>query len=213
MNGFGNNRLTDAMQEVDVTDSVVMNGEEHVQGNVVLWVIMKDFGPGLLAHIRGIVQNEHDAEDVLQEVYLSASMKYATFQQERALRPWLYAIAHNHAIDFLRRKHRRVRLVSHIAQESPHDAEGLTPEALLLDDSVKDPVDTMIEDERAEFVRALVASLPNQNHRQVVELVHVRGLKYREAADAIGISIGTLKSRLHAAMIQLRELGQSAGEP
>jgi RNA polymerase sigma-70 factor (ECF subfamily) len=190
-----------------------MNGEEHVQGNVVLWVIMKDFGPGLLAHIRGIVQNEHDAEDVLQEVYLAASTHYQTFQQERALRPWLYAIAHNRAIDFLRRQHRRVRLVSHAVSESTHDTEGLIPESLLHDESSEEPIDALIRDERSQLLRALVASLPNQDHRQVVELVYLQTLKYQEAADAIGISIGTLKSRLHSAMIQLRELGQSAGEP
>lgn len=201
------------MEEVDIVGTTDANGERRMDGNIVLLMIMHEFGPGLLAHIRGIVHNEHDAEDVLQEVYLAASMRYETFQQERALRPWLYAIAHNRAIDFLRRQHRRVRLVSDAVQESTHDEELLMTETLAQDRSSQEPIDVVIQDERSQLLRALVAGLPNQNHRQVVELVYVRGLKYQEAADAIGISIGTLKSRLHAAIIQLKALGQSAGEP
>ena len=59
--------------------------------------------------------------------------------------------------------------------------------------------------EHREFIRHLVDELPEQL-KQVVLLVYYQGLKYREAADALAIPVGTVKSRLHAAIQKLNEL-------
>lgn len=182
--------------------------KDGVDEDIVFQMLMQQYSASLLRYICGVVQNEHDAEEVLQEVYTLVATRHGGFREERAVRPWLYSIAHNSAIDFLRRKRKHRREV----QYSLHEDESVSTEALI-QDSQPEPVDQMLNNEREYFVKALLARLREKKNREVVELVYMQGNTYQEAADALCIPIGTVKSRLHTAMIQLRELAQSAGEP
>jgi RNA polymerase sigma-70 factor (ECF subfamily) len=67
-----------------------------------------------------------------------------------------------------------------------------------------DPGHDLEQGERKEWIRAAVAALPDQL-RSAVKLVYFRGLKYREAADELSVPVGTVKSRLHAAVKRLGE--------
>jgi len=141
------------------------------------------------------------ADDIFQATFLQVHLKRDEFDETRRLRPWLYRIATNQAIDALRRdrKHRALRLDR--VTYSVGGAESTLGESL----ESSEPVPTAIleANERGTWARDAVARLP-EHLRAAVDLVFFQGLKYREAADALSIPVGTLKSRMHSALEKLR---------
>ena len=156
----------------------------------------------LLHFLKRHVSNPAMAEDVLQATFLQLHLKGHLFDEGRKLRPWLYRIAVNQAIDAQRRQ-RRHRAAS--LNQTPGSLDGSHYEWIDgLDAEIPQPHDQLQQIERGERVRAAVAQLPAQL-RTIVSLVFFQGLKYREAAEALSIPVGTLKSRMHAALVQLRK--------
>ncbi len=153
----------------------------------------------LLAYLRRYLGDLQLAEDVLQATFLQVHLKRASFTPGRRFRPWLYAIATNQAID-AQRRNRRHRAVS---LDRRYGAPG---DQVALVDLIAGP-DCLIEErieaeERTAWVRAAVARLPDPMQR-VLSLVVGEGLQYREAAAQLGIPVGTVKSRMHAALERL----------
>lgn len=168
----------------------------------------------LFHYLRRTLGSAEMAEDVFQTTFLQVHLKRALFDDGRRFRPWLYAIATNQAIDAQRRD-RRHRMASLDRRIGGGADEG---DAAFVDTlSGHDPVcDAQLEDqEDRAWTRLAVAGLP-EPMKAVLELVYHRGLKYREVADALGIPLGTVKSRLHAAVHRLnlvwrRECGPQQG--
>jgi len=75
----------------------------------------------------------------------------------------------------------------------------------IFDDQLRGPAEEILRDEQAEAIRRAVNGLPEQV-RQVVILIYFQGLKYREAAQILGIPVGTVKSRLHGAIQTLGDV-------
>src|SRR5262249_15642656 len=121
----------------------------------------------------------------------------------RPVRPWLYTIATNQAIDALRRngRHQAVSLERTHADPVEGDLAGLQE---MLESRGPGPIEEAAAAERGEQVRAAVDRLPDFL-KQVLLLAYYQGLKYREIADVLGIPVGTVKSRLHAALVRLQE--------
>ena len=118
------------------------------------------------------------------------------------VRPWLYTVATNQAID-IQRRNRRHRLVS-LDRVSRADHEELGTLVNLLRSREDDPGDQLEQGERKDWVREAVAALPEQL-RTAVGLVYFKGMKYREAADELDVPVGTVKSRIHSAVKRLTE--------
>jgi RNA polymerase sigma-70 factor (ECF subfamily) len=141
------------------------------------------------------------AEDVLQATLMQLHLKCDQFQEGRKVRPWLYRIAVNQAIDS-KRRNRRHEIASLNQASGSHDGQRCELVDMVHGNGLQ-PVDELQQQERSESVRAAVSGLPQQL-RTIVSLVFFQGLKYREAAEALSIPVGTLKSRMHAALMQLR---------
>ena len=161
---------------------------------------------GYLRHYLGDVQQ---AEDVFQQTFLQVHLKCEQFEQGRKVRPWLYTIATNQAIDLQRRnrRHRMISLDRRNGGDSQDEAGGLSQlldSPRLLKGPEPGPAQQTELAERRRQVRRAVEDLP-EPARQVVILVYFQGLKYREAADVLSIPVGTVKSRLHAAIHKLGE--------
>ena len=143
------------------------------------------------------------AEDAFQATFLQLHLKRDQFEAGRKVRPWLYTIAVNQAIDAQRRvkRHRNVSL-----DERTHWREGDENRSLLelLVSSEPEAAANVDRDERREWVRQAVHQLP-EPLRNVAILIYYQGLKYREAAEALDIPIGTVKSRMNAALHKLHE--------
>jgi len=141
------------------------------------------------------------AEDVFQATFLRIYLKGERFEEGREFRPWLYAIATHKAIDVQRheRRHRHVehsRCQAALQGHSPIDtvaARGGSP-----DEQVGDR-------EEGCRMRAAVQKLSDVQ-RRAVQLVYEQGLAYRDAAALMGVPVGTVKSRLHSALLTLAKV-------
>lgn len=142
------------------------------------------------------------AEDAFQATFLQVHLKCRQFEPGRRLRPWLYRIAINQAID-LRRRNRRHKAHSLDAASRASAQTDETPSLLdFLEDRGAGPGKRLESAEDCQRIRSAVARLPEQA-RQLLTLVTYQGLKYQQAADALGIPVGTIKSRMHEAVRKL----------
>lgn len=149
--------------------------------------------------LRHYVHNAALADDLLQATFLRVYEKADQYDSDRDFRPWLYSIATHAAIDALR-KSRRERAFR-LDQSNAAGRIESSPTQLVTDSSLT-PAEIAIDDEQQEWARHAVNELP-EHLRLVVLLVFYQGLKYAEAADVLGIPVGTLKSRMHAALQKL----------
>ncbi len=154
----------------------------------------------LFSYLRRYLGNAAQAEDAFQATFMQVHLKGHMFDGSRRFRPWLYTIATNQAID-LQRRNRRHKLVS---LDRPQGSENAEVGSLmdLLQTGESSPLERLDLRERVEWVREAVASLPDQL-ASAVQMIYFRGLKYREAADELSVPVGTVKSRLHAAVQRL----------
>jgi RNA polymerase sigma-70 factor (ECF subfamily) len=156
----------------------------------------------LYGYLRQYLGSSEAAEDVFQQTFMQVHQKVGQYETGRQVRPWLYTVATHQAIDYQRRnrRHRMVSLDRRAGDE--HDDGSLSN---WLGTTDMDPAEQTEMAEANEQLRRVVDELPEQT-RQVVTLVYFQGLKYREAAEVMGIPVGTVKSRLHAALEKLSEV-------
>lgn len=161
----------------------------------------------LYSYLRRYIGNATLAEDAFQATFLQVHLKMGHFDSKRRFRPWLYTIATNQAID-AQRRNKRHRMVS-LDRRNQTDAEGDEVGSLLQLLESKEPTaaSNLDRDERQAWIRQAVDNLPEQL-RSALVLVYYQGMKYREAADVLGIPVGTVKSRMHTALLQLNEAWQ-----
>ncbi len=156
------------------------------------------------------VGNRAAAEDLFQESFLQVHLSADTFDPTKRFKPWLFTIAANKARDYLRRSNRR--------QAAPlsasMDGAGEDGRAFidLLEAEVPQPGAAAEDAESAEAVRQTVASLPD-HLREVLVLAYFNQFAYKEIAEMLGIPLGTVKSRLHAAVGTFAELWKSRTQP
>lgn len=156
----------------------------------------------LFNYLRRYLGDAEMAEDAFQATFLQVHLKCDRFEPGRKVRPWLYTVATNQAIDAQRRerRHRMVSLDRRYAGRQGDEGAGSLAE--LLDAEEPSPTDLLESAEQARYVRRAIRELP-ESLREVLLLVYYQGLKYREAAEVLSIPVGTVKSRLHAAVRKL----------
>ena len=138
-----------------------------------------------------------EAEDLLQDVFLHAYRKMASFRGDSTLGTWLYRLTVNHCLDVLRGRRTKMQR----ATDSLDDDESVEPAAAM------PMVPTAVS--RLDLDRA-IAKLPG-GCRAAFVLHDVEGLEHHEVASLLGISQGTSKSQVHKARMKLRALLGGAG--
>jgi RNA polymerase sigma-70 factor (ECF subfamily) len=161
----------------------------------------------LYSYLRRYLADAEMAEDAFQATFLQIHLKCDQFEEGRTFRPWMYTIATNQAID-AQRRNRRHRMVS-LDQAGGREGDELGKLIDLLVSDDVDPADRVNAAERCELVQQALDELP-ENLRAVIHLVYYQGLKYREAADVLGVPVGTVKSRVHTAILKLSESWKQA---
>ncbi len=147
--------------------------------------IWESFSQDIKAFILKRVDDQQDAEDLLQEVFIKIHTHIDTLQDEQRLAPWLYQIARNAIIDYYRS--RRIY--------------GGLPEALV---EVNIPESSDPTKELASGLGAMIASLPDK-YRQVLLLSEIEGLKQKEVAERLGMTLSGTKSRVQRGRNLLRQ--------
>lgn len=164
--------------------------------------LLKRFQREIYAYLRRYLGQDALADDVFQNTFIQVYQKAKQFDKTRKVRPWLYAIATHQAIDMLRRINRRTA-VSLDQMAGSEDSENQNWSDML-SSSEPEPFTSMELGEQRERVKEALETLP-EHLRMTVILAYYQGLKYKDIADIMSIPVGTVKSRLHAAMSKLHE--------
>jgi RNA polymerase sigma-70 factor, ECF subfamily len=144
-----------------------------------------------------LVNQPEDARDAVQEAFLSAYQSLASFKGDSLFFTWLYRIAINTAISLKRKQRAALRLTSGLESgtlNEPADPSDTTQPGRALE---------MAEDEKI-IQQALNRLSPE--HRTVLVLKDMEGRKYEDMADVLEVPIGTIRSRLHRARLELRDI-------
>jgi RNA polymerase sigma-70 factor (ECF subfamily) len=160
--------------------------------------IMKANNRRLYRLARGIMRNDTEAEDVVQETYVRAFTRLDEFRGEASLSTWLSRIAMNEALGRLRRQRPAVDLSSLV--EHRREAEIIRfPLA-----SADDPEKSVAQREIREIVERAVDELPEAFRLVFITRV-IEGMNVEETADILGLKPETVKTRLHRARTMLRD--------
>ena len=200
-------KSTSGLSNVCITDEELLieyrtTGEESVFAELV-----RRFERELYNYLRRFLGDAAMAEDVFQATFLQVHLKCGQFEPGRTVRPWLYTIATNQAIDSQRRN-RRHKLVS-LDQTNRAGKNELGTLLELVENRDIDPSARLVQQEQSHWVQQAVCDLPDPL-RSTVLLVYFQGLKYREAAEVLSIPVGTVKSRMHTAILKLNEAWNSS---
>jgi RNA polymerase sigma-70 factor (ECF subfamily) len=151
--------------------------------------------------------NRVSAEDVFQETFLQVHQSAEQFDPQRRFRPWLFTIAANKARDLIRSQARRPTNPLQ-ASISPGDDES--GEFIDLMKSVTaSPSDPMEREELQQQVQRTVAGMPD-HLREILLLSYFHAFPYRQISEVLEIPLGTVKSRLHAAVAHFADRWRSA---
>jgi RNA polymerase sigma-70 factor (ECF subfamily) len=182
---------------MDVSDEVLM---ERVQGGdaAAFDLLVQRHGRALLNFIYRYVGDWDRAEDLLQDTYLRLLESAASFRPDRRFTTWIYRVAANRCVDELRQlKHRQ-----HVSLDGPVE-DGERPLAETLPDDGPTPEEIAVARDTQRLVRKAIRGLPDEQRAALV-LKEYQGLSYQEIAAVLGCPLGTVKSRLHHAMRNLR---------
>jgi RNA polymerase sigma-70 factor, ECF subfamily len=149
--------------------------------------IWHDFRQRLKVFIRNRVRTEHDAEDVLQDVFVKVNQKLPTLKDKERLESWLFRLTRNTITDY----YRRLR-----------PSEELTDEVLLLSAETPDKVDLATK-ELANCIQPLLQTL-TEPHRYALERTSYQGITQQALAEELHLSLSAAKSRVQRARQQLK---------
>ena len=146
-----------------------------------------------------LVNDRTAAEDLAQEAFVRAWQGLASFQGGSSFSTWVYRLATNLCIDYLRRQRRRERVEPVVSLD---DADSGWAEPA---DRDSDPQLVLERSERGRALARGLAKLPDWQ-RQVLVLRELSGLSYQEISSALDIDLGTVKSRIARARLNLRKI-------
>lgn len=190
-------------QPSSLSDEELLLGYRERGDETLFAELVRRYERELYSYLRRYLGDAEMAEDAFQAAFLQVHLKCQQFEPGRAVRPWLYTVATNQAIDAQRRS-RRHRMVS-LDRTGSAGSEDVGKLLDLLASKEPTPTAQLNADERRAWLHQAIEQLP-EVFRDVIRLVYFQDLKYRETAEALQIPVGTVKSRMHAAVAKLNEL-------
>lgn len=160
--------------------------------------LVEKYERALYHHIRKIVRNEQVVEDLVQESFIKAFEALDTYSPEYAFSTWLYRIAKNHAIDFLRKRKLRTRSIDKPIRTKEGEMDYQVP------DTTYRPDQHIVDDQRKELIQEAIDSLPPKYYRVIV-LRHQQEKSYQEIADELDLPLGTVKAHIFRARERLNK--------
>ncbi|MBN1506251.1 MAG: sigma-70 family RNA polymerase sigma factor [Sedimentisphaerales bacterium] len=181
----------------------------HVQGDPAAFCeLVRRYGDGVLGYLYHMTGNRSQAEDLFQETFKRVHEKAHTFRGGR-FKSWLFTIATRAAIDSGRRR-RRMSVIS-LDQNDDCDGENPSQAGTLAGRNAIDPADELVKEEQRQQVRRAIEALPVKQRATLV-LAYYQQLSYSEVAEAMGCSLGTVKTQMSRALAALaRTLPDSIG--
>jgi RNA polymerase sigma-70 factor (ECF subfamily) len=171
---------------------------ECLQGNTAAFgVLVRRYQERLYHSVYRLVENAEDAQDVVQDAFLNAYQSLDGFKGDSLFFTWMYRIAVNTAISFKRKQ--RVTARTEMRGNGERPIEPVDPSA------ESRPEHAMEQADQEKRVRQALARL-SAEHRTVLIMKDMEGQKYETMAEVLQVPIGTIRSRLHRARLELRGL-------
>lgn len=147
-----------------------------------------------------MVRNVDDAEDLTIEAFAKAFKNLAKFNPEFTFSTWLFRIATNNCIDFIRKKKLDTMSISNTYKDDNGDSVDIDIKDINLN-----PQEETIKSEKVEIIQTIVTKLPPK-YQVLVKLRYFEELSYEEIAAELGAPLGTVKAQLHRARELLYDL-------
>lgn len=144
-----------------------------------------------------IVRNERDAEDIVQNTVLKIIKNLKNFRSESKLSTWIYRIAYNETLMYLRRKYRQLRLVDYF------DKLRNEPTPSLFINWPKLPPEFLLDDELKNRLNNAIKNMPIR-YRMPLVLHNVEEMPLKETAQILGLKLNSLKTRIHRAVLFIK---------
>ncbi|RMH30079.1 MAG: sigma-70 family RNA polymerase sigma factor [Planctomycetota bacterium] len=168
----------------------------HREGDPTAFrVLMGRHRADLMRFLTRFMGSRQAAEDVFQETFFQVHLSAATFDESRRFKPWLYTIAANKGRDLHRRNARKPT----VGLSAPLDADSGRTYVDLMELDAPAPGDSIEAAEQDRLVQRAVDALP-ERQREILLLAYFQKMTYVQIAEVLQIPIGTVKSRLHAAV-------------
>jgi len=170
-----------------------------------LEALMERYASRIFRIARGIARTDADAEEVVQDVFLTLARKIESFEGRAQLSTWIHRVATNAAL--LKRRGKRVQLEVSLEENLPtflEDGHREGPRPYLLADWSRTPEAELLDGEARAVLSRAIDQLP-ESYRAVLILRDVEELSNEETARILDESVSTIKSRLHRARMALRE--------
>jgi RNA polymerase sigma-70 factor (ECF subfamily) len=165
-------------------------------------MLMKRYKKAVYFMILKMIRDADDAEDLTMEAFAKAFKNLHKFKKDYTFSTWLFRIATNNTIDFIRKK--KLKTMSLNTTMSDDGGNAVTID---VEDDDNNPQDEYIRSQRIEMVRIFVDKLPAK-YRKLVQLRYFDELSYEEIAQELEKPLGTVKAQLHRSRELLYEIAQ-----
>lgn len=190
-----------ALEDFTLIDQAVKSKDEHAYAT-----LMERYKRPVYHMILKMVRNVDDAEDLTIEAFAKAFKNLHRFKKDFTFSTWLFRIATNNAIDFIRKK----KLETMSLDTSFKDDNG---EAVPIDieDGAPNPQEEAIKSQKVELIQMFVTKLPAK-YQKLVRLRYFKELSYEEIAQELDAPLGTVKAQLHRARELMYDLVKNKKE-
>ncbi|MEX0995207.1 MAG: sigma-70 family RNA polymerase sigma factor [Balneolaceae bacterium] len=173
--------------EDDKLAAAAVEGDEQAYAK-----LMEKYQRALYYHIVKMVKEKEQVEDLVQEAFMKAFDNLSSYNTRYAFSTWLYRIATNHTIDYLRKKKLNTLSIYEPVNTGDGDMEIQIP-----DDSYETDRG-IIRKQRQKMIRNAIHNLP-EKYRQVIEMRHMEEKSYQEISDLLDLPLGTVKAHIFRA--------------
>lgn len=186
---------TKALEDFDLIDKAVLKKDQQAYA-----ALMKRYKKAVYFMILKMIRDADDAEDLTMEAFAKAFKNLDRFKKDYTFSTWLFRIATNNAIDFIRKKKLKTMSLNNTMSDDNGNAVTIDVE-----DDDNNPQDVYIRTQRLEMVRIFVDKLPAK-YRKLVHLRYFDELSYEEIAKELDKPLGTVKAQLHRSRELLFEI-------
>jgi RNA polymerase sigma-70 factor (ECF subfamily) len=178
--------------------------EDAKQGNEKAFAsLMNRYRDSIYFMLLKMVNNPADAEDLTIEAFGKAFRNIETYTPRFAFSTWLFMIATNNCIDFIRKKQASPNTID-------HGENGLDLLTINIQSDMPDPEEALINDQKIAILRKIVNQLKSP-YREIIELRYYKEYSYEEIASELKIPIGTVKAQLYRAKTLLYNIFTKTG--
>lgn len=189
--GFSNK----ALEDFDLIDKAVIDKDQQAFAT-----LMKRYKKAVYFMILKMIRDADDAEDLTMEAFAKAFRNLHKFKKDYTFSTWLFRIATNNTIDFIRKKKLKTMSLNSTMSDDSGNSVNIDVE-----DDENNPQDEFIKSQRIEMVRIFVDKLPAK-YRKLVQLRYFDELSYEEIAVELDKPLGTVKAQLHRSRELLYEI-------